>query len=112
MVDLGQLERLFDGLRADHEALEIDGKREFDYRSTYFDTPELTCFYDHVRDHKPRFKLRTRHYVTTRKCVFEVKLKLEDGETVKHSIDYDGESDARVTRDVIGRSTDVKRQCR
>jgi hypothetical protein len=52
-----------------------------------------------VQDHKPRYKLRTRHYVTTHGCVFEVKVKREDGNTDKHSIDYDGNSEADVTEE-------------
>ena len=97
IVTLDQLDELLDELRSDHDVLDIDGCRTFEYRSVYFDTPDHRCFTDHVRDVKPRFKLRTRHYVTTSECVFEVKLKQADGETTKESIDYDGRSADRIT---------------
>jgi hypothetical protein len=98
VVTLDVLDHLLDELRANHDVLDIDGCRTFDYRSVYFDTPDHRCFTDHVQDVKPRFKLRTRHYVTTQECVFEVKIKQADGETTKKSVDYEGESADRITR--------------
>jgi hypothetical protein len=93
LVPLDRLAQLSDALRGDYEILEIDGERVFDYESTYFDTPALDCFHDHIGNRRPRYKLRTRFYVTTRSCIFEVKVKRDDGETVKRHIDY--ESDDR-----------------
>jgi len=97
IVTLDALDALFGELRSDHDVLHIDGCRTFDYRSVYFDTRKYRCFTEHVRDVKPRFKLRTRHYVTTHGCVFEVKVKQADGETTKESIDYDGAAAERLT---------------
>lgn len=88
LVPLDRLARVAEALRGDYEILEIDGERVFEYESTYFDTPALDCFHDHVRDRRPRYKLRTRFYVTTRGCIFEVKVKRDDDETVKRHIDY------------------------
>jgi hypothetical protein len=96
---LGPLDRL----RAEHDILDIDGQRVFSYRTTYFDTPELRCFTDHIEDRHPRFKARTRLYVDSDNCVFEVKLKPEAGETDKRQIDYPV-SDA-------DRFTDSAQQC-
>src|SRR5215208_1297450 len=89
VVALDDLAGLVDDLADTHEALEIDGERLFDYESTYFDTPSLRCFRDHVRDRTPRFKARTRCYLTTGECFFEVKVKQEDGETAKRNVDHD-----------------------
>jgi adenylate cyclase len=89
VVPLDDLTRLIDKLGDDHDVLEIDGERLFEYESTYFDTPSLRCFTDHVRDRAPRFKARTRCYVTTGDCFFEVKVKQEDGETAKRNVDHD-----------------------
>jgi VTC domain len=97
VVKLDVLDDLLAELRSDHDVLEIDGGRTFDYRSVYFDTPDYRCFVEHVSDRKPRFKLRTRHYVTTQQCVFEVKVKKGDGETSKESIDYEDASSDEVT---------------
>ena len=88
LVALEDLPRLVEKLGDQHEVLEIDGERVFGYESTYFDTPSLRCFQDHVQDRRPRYKLRARCYVTTGVCHFEVKVKPVDGDTVKHSVDY------------------------
>jgi VTC domain len=88
---------LLERLRADHQVLEIDGRRMFEYCSTYFDTPELRCFTDHVEDRQPRFKARTRLYVYAGSCVFEVKLKREDGETDKRQTEHPAEDAERFT---------------
>jgi hypothetical protein len=98
LVPVSALERLIDELGATHEILEIDGDRLFEYESTYFDTPAVRCFDDHVRDRRPRFKVRTRCYVATGDCFFEVKVKREDGETVKRNIEHDPERRAEMGR--------------
>jgi hypothetical protein len=79
---------LIDRLREDHAVLDIDGRRQFSYETTYFETPDLRCFRDHVGDRRPRFKARTRCYLETGSCVFEVRLKQVDGETDKRQIGH------------------------
>jgi hypothetical protein len=88
VVGMEAFAELLQRLKDDHQILEIDGLREFAYRSTYFDTPDLRCFRDHVEDRAPRFKARTRLYQDTGRCVFEVKLKGADGETDKRQVDH------------------------
>lgn len=102
-VEWGSFLELLERLRGDYEILDIDGRREFSYRTTYFDTPELRCFTDHVEDRHPRFKARTRLYVDSGDCVFEVKLKRTPGETDKRQIDYEAQEAAQFT--------DSARQC-
>jgi VTC domain len=87
-VERDRFAELLERLREDHQVLEIDGRRMFAYCSTYFDTPDLRCFADHVEGRQPRFKARTRLYVDSESCVFEVKLKGEDGETDKRQVDH------------------------
>jgi hypothetical protein len=96
-VERERFVRLLERLRDDHQVLEIDGRRAFGYCSTYFDTPELRCFTDHLEDRQPRFKARTRLYEDTDHCVFEVKLKREDGETDKRQVDYSVKDADRFT---------------
>ena len=95
--------RLLERLRDDHQVLEIEGERAFAYCTTYFDSPELRCFVDHIEDRQPRFKARSRLYENTSYCVFEVKLKREDGETDKRQTDY--------AVDDAERFTDGAREC-
>lgn len=70
--------------RLDHRVLEIDGRREFAYRSTYLDTPDLRLFRDHVQQRRRRYKCRSREYVDSGLRMFEIKLKGPRGRTVKH----------------------------
>jgi hypothetical protein len=102
VVERERFERLIAVLAEDHDALEIDGRRRFRYESVYFDTPDLRCFHDHVAGAKPRFKARIRHYVDSDGCVFEVKLKGEDGETDKRQIDYGPTGKGGLTREARG----------
>ena len=64
--------------------LEIDGLREFAYRGTYFDTPDLVTYREHVQGRRHRFKCRSREYVDSGLRAFEIKLKQGWGRTVKH----------------------------
>ena len=88
---------LLELLRDDHEVLEIDGQRSFAYRSVYFDASDLRCFWDHVLGRVPRFKVRTRLYRDTGRCVFEVKLKRNDEETDKRPIEQPAERSEQLT---------------
>jgi hypothetical protein len=81
--------QVIERLGEDHDVLKIDGRREFGYDTVYFDTDDLRCFRDHARDVKPRFKARTRRYVDAGACVFEVKVKREDGDTDKRQMDHE-----------------------
>lgn len=84
-------------LADDHDVLEIDGRRSFGYESVYFDTPDLLCFHDHVADRSPRFKVRSRLYVDTATCRFELKVKARDGETTKEQLPLDPAEHGTVT---------------
>jgi hypothetical protein len=76
-------------LGATHAALEIDGRRAFAYRTTYFDTAQLGAYRDHVQRRRRRYKCRSREYLDSGLCTFEVKLKGARGRTVKHRMPYD-----------------------
>ena len=87
VADREQLTQLLERLADDHDVLGIDGRRVFGYDTVYFDTGDLRCFRDHNDDVRPRFKARRRCYVDADDCVFEVKVKREDGETDKRQAD-------------------------
>ena len=84
-------------LRESHDALEIDGKRLFSYSSVYFDTPDLLCFREHVEGRVPRFKVRSRAYHESGVCSFEVKVKVDDDETVKENLEYELSNHGQIT---------------
>ena len=97
LVPADALDSLFERLHPGYRALEIDGRRQALYESVYFDTGSLRCFKDHVEGRTPRAKVRTRLYVETGVCVFEAKVKLDDDETVKASLDYETAQRDRIT---------------
>jgi hypothetical protein len=88
---------LLDRLTGDHDVLDMDGRRGFAYRTVYFETSGLRCFWDHVEGRFPRFKARTRLYEDTDACVFEVKLKANDDETDKRQVDHPAERAEELT---------------
>lgn len=88
LVDLGTLEALIERLSDTHTALEIDGRRAFAYDTVYFDTADLLTARAHVQQRRRRFKCRSRLYVDSGACAFEVKIKGARGATVKHRAPY------------------------
>jgi hypothetical protein len=86
VVPVATLERLIDALRPSHRLLTVGDRTTFDYRSTYFDTPDLALFRAHVQGRRRRFKCRTRLYLDSGLHAFEVKLKGPRDRTVKHRL--------------------------
>lgn len=82
------------------DVLEIDGLRRFTYETCYFDDAERTCYYDHHRGRKKRFKVRLRKYLDAGLCFVEVKLKGHRGIThkrrLKQPLDHYGQLDAEA----------------
>jgi hypothetical protein len=68
--------------------LEIDRRRGFAYESVYFDTPDLLLYRQHVQGRRRRYKVRTRAYLDSGDCAFEVKLKDGRDRTVKARLPY------------------------
>jgi hypothetical protein len=75
--------RLLDAVTPTARILEIDGRRRFHYESVYFDTPDRTSYLTAARKRPRRFKVRTRAYLDTGRCVLEVKTRDPRGRTVK-----------------------------
>lgn len=85
------------------QVLEIDGRREFGYRSTYFDTPGRDSFLTSGRSHRRRWKVRTRTYLDSGSSWLEVKTSAPRGQTLKQRIAHpDGQDVHELTTD--GRS--------
>ena len=55
--------------------LRAAGEQVADYRTLYFDTPELRCFHDHRRGRRARHKVRIRHYTDRKVSFLEIKTK-------------------------------------
>ncbi len=97
VVDEVTLRRLLDETATEYAVLEIGGGRSFGYSSVYFDTADLDLYHAAVRSRRRRFKIRTRVYEDSKRCMLEVKTRDGRGRTVKHRFDYHHEDRARLT---------------
>ena len=89
LVDPELLDELISLLPGRLRALAIDDRRVFAYESVYFDTPDLRCYHDAARHRPHRFKVRTRTYLDSSECTFELKLRDARGRTVKERRHYE-----------------------
>ncbi|MCB1002201.1 MAG: polyphosphate polymerase domain-containing protein [Acidimicrobiales bacterium] len=84
--------------------LEIDGRRDFGYSSVYFDTDDRHLHRLAATGRRRRFKVRTRTYVDSGRCVLELKWKTGRGVTIKERHDHvaaDDEIGAEAHRIVV-----------
>ena len=70
-----QMLNLLNGLEADYQILDIDGRRHFDYLSIYLDTPDRVFYQQHHAVAHPRWKIRRRTYLNTGISYWEAKHK-------------------------------------
>ncbi len=91
VLPAAELPTLTAGLAADVRVLDIDGRREFSYRSVYFDTPELDSYLAAAHRRRRRFKLRIRSYLDSDLHFLEVKTRGQRGTTVKERVPWTGE---------------------
>lgn len=75
--------------QGDYYVQDIDGCRQAEYQTTYFDTYGHDMFYEHQHGHANRQKLRFRSYVNSNLLFMEVKTKNNHGRTKKKRIAVD-----------------------
>lgn len=73
IVERTLFEQLVEDLHPDLRCLTIDGRTGARDRSTYFDTADLTFFYQHLQGRRRRFKVPTRSYLDSDTTLLEVK---------------------------------------
>jgi hypothetical protein len=71
-----QLVDVLDGICDDQYILQIDGIRIFNYQTVYFDTPDFQFYKDHHNGCVNRVKVRSREYIESNLCFYEIKRKL------------------------------------
>ena len=81
-VSWSVFEQLADSLRDTGAVLDIEGRRVFAYDSVYFDTA-LTLYRAHLQGRRRRYKCRSRHYVDSKLCFLEGRVKGRRGERIK-----------------------------
>lgn len=77
---------ILDKARPFYQVLEINEKRQFQYYTKYFDTPEFRLYHDHHNGKLNRYKIRQRKYDTGSEY-FEIKFKNNKGQTLKSRIE-------------------------
>jgi hypothetical protein len=88
MVPVEHFGELVARLPQRYRVLEIDGRRAFAYESVYFDTSDLLTYRQHLQGRRRRYKVRTRAYLDTADCVFEVKFNGSRDQTIKAQLPY------------------------
>jgi hypothetical protein len=89
VIPAGELDAVvtgIDGLRV----LEIEGRRESAYESTYLDTVDLDSWTGAAHQRRRRWKVRTRAYADSGERWLEVKTRGPRGTTVKERLPHDG----------------------
>lgn len=88
VVPVGDAYHLLESAPADTRVLEIEGRREFGYLSTYLDTPDHRSYLSAGRSHRRRWKVRSRTYLDAGGSWLEVKTRGARGLTVKDRIPH------------------------
>lgn len=88
LTDMGTLPVVLERLEEmGYFVFEIFGDRIHEYRSMYYDTPDLQMYLDHHNRRLVRQKLRTRCYVSSGRTFVELKSKNNHGRTKKKRLE-------------------------
>ena len=82
-----RLQLLLQMAQNDYYVQEIDGERNLEYDTTYFDTKQFDMYNHHQWNHVNRQKIRFRTYVSSHLQFMEVKTKNNHGRTKKKRIE-------------------------
>ena len=82
-----RLRLLLQMAQEDYYIQEIDGERNMEYDTTYFDTTAFDMYCQHQYGHANRQKIRFRTYVSSHLQFMEVKTKNNHGRTKKKRIE-------------------------
>ncbi len=82
-----KLQQLLELALGDYYIQEIDGQRNMEYDTTYFDTKDYDMYCQHQWGHTNRQKIRFRTYVSSHLQFMEVKTKNNHGRTKKKRIE-------------------------
>jgi len=89
LFSVSRMPELLSSISNGYQILEIEGQREFNYKTVYFDTPSLLFYNQHVTGKLTRYKVRMRTYETNGLTFLEVKEKSNKGRTSKTRIRSD-----------------------
>lgn len=75
VIPVKSLPLIFKHLQNRYSVLDIDGRRAFNYVTTYFDTTDFQFYRDHHNRLPGRIKVRSRTYTESNLHFFEIKTK-------------------------------------
>ena len=107
VTTMGKLEALLEMAGEEYRIQEIDGKRNMNYATVYFDSAEYDFYKAHHNGHAGRQKVRIRSYVDTKLSFLEVKTKDNHGKTNKKRISA-SELPICAGQDLLYASDDIK----
>lgn len=81
-----QVPAIFEAIKNNYSALEIEGESIFNYYNTYFDTPDNQMYLSHHNGKLNRYKIRVRRYNQTNNSFLEIKFKNNKGRTIKKRV--------------------------
>ncbi len=86
VTSIGKLTALLQMAGDEYRVQEIDGKRNMNYATVYYDSSDYTFYNAHHNGHAGRQKVRVRSYVDSQLSFLEVKTKDNHGQTHKNRI--------------------------
>ncbi|MCB1030308.1 MAG: polyphosphate polymerase domain-containing protein [Acidimicrobiales bacterium] len=102
LIEPHLLADVLESIKSPMRVLEIGGLRSFAYRSIYFDTPELTSYFDAAHNRPKRFKVRSRSYLDAGTCWIEVKARIRRDQTAKERVEHQPEAQMCLVGDARG----------
>ena len=87
VANMAKLCQLLEMAQNDYYVQEIDGSRNLEYDTTYFDTMQFDMYNQHQWNHTNRQKIRFRTYCISGLQFMEVKTKNNHGRTKKKRIE-------------------------
>ncbi len=76
LLSTKELLLLLEGIQGNQFALDINHNRIFNYQTVYFDTADFQFYRDHHNGCVNRVKVRSREYIESHLCFYEIKRKL------------------------------------
>ena len=98
VASLDKLQQLLQLAGDEYRVQEIDGKRNMNYATIYYDSKDYALYNAHHDGHAGRQKVRVRSYVDTHMSFLEVKTKDNHGKTHKSRISADDASAGEFLR--------------
>ncbi len=92
LLPVALLDPFLANLQEGYQLLANEGQIGSRYQTTYFDTPDLTFFQDHLKKRRKRYKIRIREYSPSGETMLEIKLKTDRGHTNKKRLDFSGQN--------------------